>query len=336
MTSPLYPSTRMRRVRQSDWSRHLVAENQIGVSDLIWPVFVQPGTNQKNEVGSMPGVFRMSCDVLESAVIEARDLGIPAIAIFPETDPATKTENAEEAINPNNLVCETVKHLKAAVPDIGIICDVALDPYTSHGQDGLVRDGVVVNDESVKVLCEQAIVQAKAGCDIIAPSDMMDGRIGEIRTALDREGFENVMIMSYAAKYASAFYGPFRDAIGSKSNLSSGNGDGGGKKTYQMNPANSDEAIREVALDIGEGADMVMVKPGMPYLDIVRRIKDEFGVPTFAYQVSGEYAMLMAAVQNGWLDHESVMMESLLGFKRAGCNGVLTYFAVEAAKVLNR
>ncbi len=336
MAFPLYPMTRMRRVRQTDWSRRLVSENHLGVGDLIWPVFVQPGTNQKNEIESMPGVFRMSIDVLEAAVSEACDLGIPAIAIFPETDPAKKTENAEEAYNPDNLVCETVKHLKSTLPNIGIICDVALDPYTVHGQDGLVRDGVVLNDESIQVLCEQAVVQAKAGCDIIAPSDMMDGRIGEIRLALDQAGFENVMIMSYAAKYASAFYGPFRDAIGSKSNLSTGNVDGGGKKTYQMNPANSDEAIREVALDINEGADMVMVKPGMPYLDIVRRVKSEFGVPTFAYQVSGEYAMLMAAVQNGWLDREAVMMESLLGFKRAGCDGVLSYFAVEAAKLLCR
>ena len=276
----------------------------------------------------------MSIDVLETAVAEARDLGIPAIAIFPETDPAKKTDGAEEAINPDNLVCQTVGQLKSAVPDIGIICDVALDPYTSHGQDGLVRDGVVVNDESVQMLCEQALVQARAGCDIIAPSDMMDGRVGEIRQALDQEGFENVMIMSYAAKYCSAFYGPFRDAIGSKSSLSQGNVGGGGKHSYQMNPANTNEAIREVELDINEGADMVMVKPGMPYLDIVQRVKSTFGVPTFAYQVSGEYAMLMAAINNGWLDHEAVMMESLMGFKRAGCDGVLTYFAVEAAKLL--
>ena len=329
-----YPTTRMRRVRQTDWSRRLVTENHLATSDFIWPVFVQPGTNQRNEISSMPGVFRMSIDVLETAVAEARDLGIPAIAIFPETDPAKKTDGAEEAINPDNLVCQTVGQLKSAVPDIGIICDVALDPYTSHGQDGLVRDGVVVNDESVQMLCEQALVQARAGCDVIAPSDMMDGRIGEIRMALDQEGFENVMIMSYAAKYCSAFYGPFRDAIGSKSNLSKGNVGGGGKHSYQMNPANTNEAIREVELDINEGADMVMVKPGMPYLDIVQRVKSTFGVPTFAYQVSGEYAMLMAAINNGWLDHEAVMMESLMGFKRAGCDGVLTYFAVEAAKLL--
>jgi porphobilinogen synthase len=282
----------------------------------------------------MPGVFRLTQDLLISAVQEARDLGIPAIAIFPETDPAKKTDGAEEAVNPNNLVCQTVAAIKAAVPEIGIICDVALDPYTSHGQDGLVRGDEVVNDESVEMLCRQSVVQAQAGCDIIAPSDMMDGRIGKIRMALDSAGFSNVMIMSYAAKYASAFYGPFRDAIGSKSNLSGGNVSGGGKQTYQMNPANSDVAIREVELDIAEGADMVMVKPGMPYLDIVRRVKDTFRVPTFAYQVSGEYAMMMAAVHNGWLDHDKVMMESLVGFKRAGADGILTYFAVEAAKKL--
>ena len=336
MIGPQFPSTRMRRVRRHDWSRRLVSENQFSVNDLIWPVFVQPGVNQRVEVSSMPGVYRMSIDVLVDEVKNAAELGIPAIAIFPQTDSALKTEEAEEAINPDNLVCTTVEAVKSAVPQIGIICDVALDPYTSHGQDGLVREGVVVNDESVAMLCRQALVQAKAGCDVIAPSDMMDGRIGAIRESLDNEGFGNVMIMSYAAKYASAFYGPFRDAIGSKSNLKSGGVSGGGKQTYQMNPANSDEAIREVELDINEGADMVMVKPGMPYLDIVQRVKSSFAVPTFAYQVSGEYAMMMAAVQNGWLDHEAVMMESLLGFKRAGCDGVLTYFAVEAAKLIVR
>ena len=325
----------MRRVRQTEWSRRLVAEEKLSVDDLIWPVFVSEGEANSVDVASMPGVQRHTIDRLVEKVTEAAEIGIPAIAIFPETDPTLKTETAEEAWNPNNLVCRAVAAIKAAVPQIGVICDVALDPYTIHGQDGLVRDGVVVNDESVQALCDQAVVQAKAGCDVIAPSDMMDGRIGEIRMALDQEGFENVMIMSYAAKYASAFYGPFRDAIGSKSNLSAGNVDGGGKKTYQMNPANSDVAIREVALDLTEGADMVMVKPGMPYLDIVRRIKDEFSVPTFAYQVSGEYAMLNAAAINGWLDRETVMMESLLGFKRAGCDGILTYFAVEAAKLLS-
>ena len=335
MTNERYPTTRMRRVRQSDWSRRLVAENNLSVNDLIWPVFVTEGSGQSVDVPSMPGVQRHSIDRLVEQVKQAADLGIPAIAIFPETDPSLKTDGAEEAWNPDNLVCRTVATIKEAVPSIGVICDVALDPYTSHGQDGLVRDGVVVNDESVAALCDQAVTQAKAGSDIIAPSDMMDGRIGEIRMALDQEGFENVMIMSYAAKYASAFYGPFRDAIGSKSNLSGGNVDGGGKKTYQMNPANSDVAIREVGLDLREGADMVMVKPGMPYLDIVRRVKEQFAAPTFAYQVSGEYAMLNAAAQNGWLDREAVMMESLIGFKRAGCDGILTYFAIDAAKMLS-
>ena len=335
MSLQRYPTTRMRRVRQFDWSRRLVAEHQLSVDDLIWPVFVTEGTGVSVEVASMPGVQRHSIDNLVEQVKQAADLGIPAIAIFPETDPSLKTETAEEAWNPDNLVCRTVAAIKKEVPSVGVICDVALDPYTSHGQDGLVKDGVVLNDESIAALCDQAVVQAQAGCDIIAPSDMMDGRIGEIRMALDREGFENVMVMSYAAKYASAFYGPFRDAIGSKSNLAAGQVSGGGKQTYQMNPANSDVAIREVALDIAEGADMVMVKPGMPYLDIVRRVKQEFAVPTFAYQVSGEYSMLCAAGQQGWLDQNAVMLESLVGFKRAGCDGVLTYFAVEAAKILS-
>ena len=284
----------------------------------------------------MPGVDRLSIDLLTEAAKEARDLGIPAIALFPETNPDTKSDDAAEAYNSSNLVCRTVEQLKAAVPEIGIICDVALDPYTSHGQDGLVQDGVVVNDETVEVLCKQAVAQATAGCDVIAPSDMMDGRIAAIRNALDDAGFQHVMILAYAAKYASAFYGPFRDAIGSAGNLSGGNVQGGGKHTYQMNPANSKVALKEVALDIAEGADMVMVKPGMPYLDIVRDVKQNFQVPTFAYQVSGEYAMLSAAFQNGWLDRNSVMLESLLAFKRAGADGVLTYFAVEAAKIDTR
>lgn len=334
MSEPSFPSTRMRRRRQSDWVRRMVCENRLSVDDLIWPVFVQPGENQQTEISSMPGVYRWSIDLLVQQVQQAADLGIPAVAIFPETDPTKKTEDAAEAFNAENLVCQTVRALKDTVSNIGVICDVALDPYTSHGQDGLVRDGKVVNDESVEVLCRQALVQAQAGCDIIAPSDMMDGRIGAIRATLDDNGFQNVLIMSYAAKYASAFYGPFRDAIGSKGNLKAGNVDGGGKQTYQMNPANTDEALAEVALDIQEGTDMVMVKPGMPYLDIVRRVKDEFSVPTFAYQVSGEYAMLNAAAQNGWLDGERVMVESLLGFKRAGCDGVLTYFAVQMAELL--
>ncbi len=277
----------------------------------------------------MPGVERLSIDLLVKAVAHAAELGIPAVAIFPATDPSLKNEAATEAINPENLVCRAVRAIKAANLEIGVICDVALDPYTSHGQDGLVRDGYVVNDETLKVLCEQSIVQAQAGCDVIAPSDMMDGRIGVIRKALDAAGFDHVQIMSYSAKYASAYYGPFRDAVGSAGNL--GQGD---KRTYQMDPANGDESLREVALDIAEGADMIMVKPGMPYLDIIHRVKSAYGVPTFAYQVSGEYAMIAAAAQNGWIDRKKVMLESLLCFKRAGADGILTYFAVEAAEIL--
>lgn len=276
----------------------------------------------------MPGVERLSIDLLTDAVGEAASLGIPAVAVFPMTDPAKKTPDAVEAINSDNLICRAVAAIKDAHPNIGVICDVALDPYNSDGHDGLLRDGVIVNDETVDMLCRQAIVQATAGCDIVAPSDMMDGRVGAIRTALDQSGFQNIKIMSYAAKYASAFYGPFRDAVGSGGALK------GDKKTYQMDPANSDEALREVALDINEGADMVMVKPGMPYLDIIRRIKDTFGIPTFAYQVSGEYAMIKAATQNGWLDNDKVVVESLVAFKRAGANGVLTYLAPEVAKLL--
>jgi porphobilinogen synthase len=333
---PRYPATRLRRLRQSDWIRRMVNEHTVTTNDLIWPVFVQPDGETATEVASMPGVWRHSIESLIPAITEARDLGIPAIAIFPQTNADRKTWEAEEAVNGENLVCRAVSAVKKALPEIGIICDVALDPYTIHGHDGLVRDGVVVNDETVEMLCRQAIVQAQAGCDVIAPSDMMDGRVGAIRKALDAAGFDQVMIMSYAAKYASAFYGPFREAIGSKFNLSSGNVHGGGKQTYQMNPGNSEEAVREVQLDIDEGADMVMIKPGMPYLDIVRRVKDTFGVPTFAYQVSGEYAMLVAAGNNGWLDRQKVMMESLLSFKRAGADGILTYFAVEAARLMQR
>jgi porphobilinogen synthase len=307
----------------------MVSEHRVTVNDLIWPVFIQEGNNLRTPIASMPGVERFSIDLLTLAVKEARDLGIPAIALFPATPANLKTQDGEEAFNPENLVCRTIRAIKSAVPDIGIICDVALDPYTSHGQDGLVRNGVVVNDETVEVLCKQSVVQARAGCDVIAPSDMMDGRVGAIRKALDNAGFSHVAILSYAAKYASAFYGPFRDAVGSANNL--GKSD---KKTYQMDPSNSSEALREVALDIAEGADMVMVKPGMPYLDVVARVKDAFKVPTFAYQVSGEYAMLCAAAANGWLDREKVILESLLSFKRAGADGVLTYFAVEAAKLL--
>lgn len=329
MSTSKFPSTRMRRVRRHDWSRRLVAENQLSVNDLIWPVFVHEGDNKREAIPSMPGVERLSIDLLVDAVANAAELGIPAVALFPATDPAKKTSEAEEAFNPENLVCRSVRAIKEAKIDIGVICDVALDPYTSHGQDGLVRDDYVVNDESLEALCKQSLTQAEAGCDVIAPSDMMDGRIGAIRSALDGAGFDDVLILSYAAKYASAFYGPFRDAVGSGSNL--GKGD---KRTYQMNPANGDEALREVALDVAEGADMVMVKPGMPYLDIVHRVKAEFGLPTYAYQVSGEYAMLCGAAERGWLDCDRVMFESLLGFKRAGADGVLTYFAVDVAKAL--
>ena len=327
-----YPQTRMRRVRRHDWSRRLVRENSLSVDDLIWPLFVREGDGQREAVPSMPGVERLSIDLIVEAVGEAAALGIPAVALFPATEAKLKTPECEEAVNANNLVCRAVRAVKAAHGDaIGVICDVALDPYSSHGQDGLVRDGYVANDETVAMLCRQAIVQAEAGCDVIAPSDMMDGRVGAVRRALDESGFEQVQIMAYAAKYASAFYGPFREAVGSAANLG-----GGDKRTYQMDPGNGDEALREVALDLAEGADSVMVKPGMPYLDIVRRVKETFGAPTFAYQVSGEYAMLAAAAANGWLDRERAMLESLLAFKRAGADGVLTYFARDAARVLRR
>ena len=329
MATPRFPSTRMRRNRQSEWVRRMVCENQLNAHDLIWPVFVSEGQGVRREIESMPGVFRYSIDVLVEEIAIAAELGIPAVAIFPETDSAKKRDDGAEAVNPDNLVCRAVRSIAAKNFNVGIICDVALDPYTSHGHDGLLADGKIVNDASVELLCKQAVVQAEAGCDIIAPSDMMDGRIGCIRTALDEAGFGDVLIMSYAAKYASAFYGPFRDAIGSTDNFA-----GGDKKTYQMDPANSDESMREVALDINEGADMVMVKPGMPYLDIIRSVKSEFTVPTFAYQVSGEYAMIAAATNNGWLDRKKTVLESLLCFKRAGCDGVLTYFAVEAARYL--
>lgn len=323
------PTARPRRNRRHPWVRRLVAENRVTTDDLIWPVFVHEGTGKRTPIASMPGIDRLSIDLLVEAVGGARELGIPAVAIFPATPPERKSPEGYEATNPENLVCRAVRAVKKAVPDIGVICDVALDPYTSHGHDGLLRNGYVVNDETVEVLCRQAVVQAEAGCDVIAPSDMMDGRVGAVRRALDAGGFTDVGILSYAAKYASAFYGPFRDAVGSAASL--GQGD---KKTYQMDPANARESLREVALDLAEGADLVMVKPGMPYLDIVTRVKEAFGVPTFAYQVSGEYAMLTAAAQNGWLDRAKVMMESLLAFKRAGADGVLTYFAVEAAKAL--
>ncbi|MDX1968751.1 MAG: porphobilinogen synthase [Planctomycetaceae bacterium] len=324
-----FPQVRLRRLRRTDWMRRLVRENQLSAADFLWPVFVQDGVNQRTPVPSMPGVERLTVDLLVSAVQGAADLGIPAVAIFPATDPARKTPDGDEALNPDNLVCTAVRAIKAANIPIGVVCDVALDPYTTHGQDGVLRDDYVVNDETLVMLGKQAVVQARAGCDIIAPSDMMDGRIGVVRAALDAAGFEQVAILSYAAKYASAYYGPFRDAVGSKGNL--GKGD---KRTYQMDPGNGDEALREVALDIAEGADMVMVKPGQPYLDIVHRVKATFGVPTFAYQVSGEYSQIVAAAERGWIDRPSTMLESLLAFKRAGADGILTYFAVEAARLL--
>jgi porphobilinogen synthase len=324
-----YPRTRMRRNRYDAWTRRLVAENKLSTDDLIWPVFVREGEGELTPVDSMPGVFRHTIDRLAGAVAEAAALGVPAIAIFPVIDPALKNAEGNDATRPDNLVCRAIRAVKEAVPEIGVAVDVALDPFTNHGHDGVIRDGYVANDETVAILCQQALVQAEAGCDVIAPSDMMDGRVGAIREALDGRGFEHVRIMSYAAKYASAFYGPFREALGSSSSL--GKAD---KKTYQMDPANTDEALREVALDLEEGADMVMVKPGMPYLDVVRRVKDAFGVPTFAYQVSGEYAMLAGAVERGWLDGDRVILEALTGFKRAGADGVLTYFAVDAAKRL--
>jgi len=327
-----FPTVRMRRNRRDAWTRRLVGENALAIDDLIWPIFVMAGEGQVSDVPSMPGVVRVSLDRLASHVAPAARLGIPAIAVFPMTPPGLKDAEGNEALNPDNLMCRAARLLKREYPGIGLVGDVALDPYTDHGQDGVIRPtptgDYVHNDDSLAVLVRQAVVLAEAGIDVIAPSDMMDGRVGAIRAALDAGALVDTRIMSYAAKYASAFYGPFRDAVGSGGALR------GDKKTYQMDPANSDEALRDVALDLAEGADMVMVKPGMPYLDIVRRVKDRFGVPTFAYQVSGEYAMIMAAVRNGWLDHERAMMESLLGFKRAGANGVLTYFALEAAQRL--
>ncbi|MEM1225353.1 MAG: porphobilinogen synthase [Planctomycetota bacterium] len=324
-----YPSTRMRRLRAHEWSRRLVRESHLSVDDLIWPLFVFDGTGTE-AIASLPGVQRHGTDRIVDVARRAADLGIPAIALFPATPPSLKTPDAKEAVNADNLVCRTTRAIKSAVGDsLGVILDVALDPYSSHGQDGLVRDGRIINDETNEVLIQQSIVQADAGCDVIAPSDMMDGRIGCIRRGLDAAGHDGVQIMSYAAKYASAFYGPFRDAVGSAGNLG-----GGDKKTYQQDPAQSDEAIHEVALDLAEGADSVMVKPGMPYLDIVSRVKTTFGVPTYAYQVSGEYAMLRGAADAGWLDGRATMMESLLAFKRAGADGVLTYFAEAAAQEL--
>jgi porphobilinogen synthase len=323
-------AVRMRRNRRSEWTRRLVRENALTTDDLIWPLFVMDGQNARAAVASMPGVERLTLDQAVREAERAAKLTIPCIALFPYTDPALRDETGSEALNADNLVCRAIRAIKKEVPDIGILCDVALDPFTSHGHDGLLRDDEILNDETVAVLVRQALVQAQAGCDIIAPSDMMDGRVGAIRKGLDAANFTDVSIMSYAAKYASAFYGPFRDAVGSSKTLT------GDKRSYQMDPGNTDEALREVALDIEEGADMIMVKPGMPYLDIVARVKETFAMPTFAYQVSGEYAMIMAAAQNGWLDGERAMIESLTAFKRAGADGVLTYFAPRVAEKLKQ
>ncbi len=321
---------RPRRNRKAEWTRRLVRESVLTADDLIWPLFLVDGSKKRMPVASMPGVERLTVDEAVRDAERAAKLAIPCLALFPYTDPVLRDQDGSEALNPENLVCRAIRAIKKAVPELGILCDVALDPYTSHGHDGLLLGDAIANDETVEVLVKQALVEAEAGCDIIAPSDMMDGRVEAIRAALDQADLIDVSIMAYAAKYASAFYGPFRDAVGSSATLT------GDKRTYQMDPANTDEALREVALDISEGADMVMVKPGMPYLDILRRIRDAFAVPTFAYQVSGEYSMIMAAVQNGWLDGEKAMMESLIAFKRAGACGVLSYFAPRVAEQLNR
>ena len=327
-----FPALRMRRMRKDAFSRAMMRENTVTVSDLIYPVFVVEGNNHSEKVASMPGVERLSIDLLLNVAEECVELGIPVIALFPVINPSLKTPDGIEATNPNGLIPQAVRALKQRFPELGILTDVALDPYTSHGQDGVMNaDGYVLNDETCVLLVKQALTQADAGVDIVAPSDMMDGRIGAIRTALEAHHHIHTRIMAYSAKYASAFYGPFRDAVGSAANLGKSS-----KNTYQMDPANSDEALREVALDLAEGADMVMVKPGMPYLDIVRRVKDEFKVPTFAYQVSGEYSMIKAATQNGWLDHDKAMMEAMMAFKRAGADGVLTYFALDIARLLHK
>ncbi|WP_395665551.1 porphobilinogen synthase [Methylocella sp.] len=321
-------ATRMRRNRKADWTRRLVRENALTSDDLIWPIFVRDGAGVREPVPSLPGVERMSVDLAVESAQEAFSLGVPAIAVFPYTDPALRDETGREALNPENLVCRTLRAVREKAPGLGLVADVALDPYTSHGHDGLMRGEEILNDETVEVLARQALNQARAGADMIAPSDMMDGRVGAIRRALDAEGFKNVQVLAYAAKFASAFYGPFRDAVGTSKTLL------GDKRTYQMDPANGDEALREVALDLEEGADIVMVKPGMPYLDVIWRVKERFGVPTFAYQVSGEYAMIEGAARNGWLDGDRAMMESLMAFKRAGADAVLTYFAPRAARLL--
>jgi len=327
---PLDLTIRLRRNRRADWARRMVREHQVTTDDLIWPVFIMDGENARAPVPSMPGVERLSVDQAVREAERAAKLRIPCLALFPYTDPKLRDETGSEALNSDNLVCRAIRAIKKEVSDIGLLCDVALDPFTSHGHDGLLKDGEILNDETVAVLIKQALVQADAGCDIIAPSDMMDGRVGAIRKGLDAAGFTNVSIMSYAAKYASVFYSPFRDAVGSSKTLT------GDKRTYQMDPSNTDEAMREVALDVAEGADMLMIKPGLPYLDIVQRVKETFAMPTYAYQVSGEYAMIMAAAQNGWLDGDRAMWESLTAFKRAGADGVLTYFAPRVAEQLSK
>jgi len=323
-------SRRLRRMRKADWSRRLVREAHLSVDDLIWPIFVVEGSNRRDPVEAMPGVFRMSVDVAAAEAERAARLGIPAIATFPNVEPSLRDQTGSAILDPDNLINRASRAIKAAVPTIGIVTDAALDPFTSHGHDGILLDGIIVNDESVAQVAAAAVLQAAAGADVIAPSDMMDGRIGAIRDALDENGFSDVAVMSYATKFASAFYGPYREAIGTAGVLK------GDKKTYYLDPANADEAVREAEQDLLEGADMIMVKPGLPYLDIVRRLKDEFAMPTFAYQVSGEYAMLRAAARNGWIDGDGAMLESLLAFKRAGCDGILTYFAPEAAVLLQR
>ena len=325
-----YPRVRMRRNRMHEFSRRLVSENSLTIDDLIYPIFITYGLNKKEKINSMPGIYRFSLDRLETEIKYISSLNIPAIAFFPQTENKLKTSNGREAVNKNNLVCEAIRISKKVNPELGIICDVALDPYTDHGHDGVIIDNHIDNDKTLEILCQQSLIQAKAGCNIIAPSDMMDGRVGLIRDTLDKNGFINVQIMSYAVKYASAFYGPFRDAVGSSINLSNKS-----KNSYQMDPKNSDEALREIELDLNEGADMVIVKPGMPYLDIIHKIREKFKVPTYAYQVSGEYSMIKGAIDKGWFDEEKIIFESLIAFKRAGCSGIITYFAPYVAKILN-
>ena len=325
-----YPRVRMRRNRMHEFSRRLVSENNLTVDDLIYPIFITYGLNKKEKINSMPGIYRFSLDRLETEIKYISSLNIPAIAFFPQTENKLKTSDGREAINKNNLVCEAIRISKKVNPELGIICDVALDPYTDHGHDGLIIDNHIDNDKTLEILCQQSLIQAEAGCNIIAPSDMMDGRVGLIRDTLDKNGFINVQIMSYAVKYASAFYGPFRDAVGSSINLSNKS-----KNSYQMDPKNSDEALREIELDLNEGADMVIVKPGMPYLDIIHKVREKFKVPTYAYQVSGEYSMIKGAIDKGWFDEEKIIFESLIAFKRAGCSGIISYFAPYVAEILN-